>query len=514
MRVRIFWLSPSFPCLYDAPMTKLSFVPALLMALATISPLLAQPATTAPTLAPELRAQLVRLGGQLMIDGQAYEYDRQLADEIGPRLTGSANYEKAAEWSASEFKKLGLENVHTESWTIPSAWEPETDGVAHILKPHVQRLHVESEGWAPSTPEGGVRGEVFMLPKLSVASVKENAASIKGHIVLVTPAAMEGQEFLFGQLFDALDAVGDAGASGMLLGFGTTNDAPSYLGVGGFTGAASKLPTGNVGLEDTLLLTRLLQEGPVEVEFKFKNRIRSNVPVMNVVADIPGADPDAGYVVIAGHLDSWHPGTGAEDNGTGAASVMAVAQGVKAAGLKPKRTMRFILFGGEEEGLLGSIAYARAHEQDLAKCAGIFVTDTGSEPPKGWLTFGRDDEKKALAPLEPLLQPLDATGIDDGHEVIFETDHAPFLIRGVSSFVLWNPMEKYMQLHHKPSDTFDKVDQRDLDLGATVVGLSAYYFASASDLPGKLDQSKMEDTLKSIKAYNQYKDMVDHKMIP
>ena len=153
-------------------MTKLSFVPALLMALATTSPLLAQPATTAPTLAPELRAQLVRLGGQLMIDGQAYEYDRQLADEIGPRLTGSANYEKAVEWSASEFKKLGLENVHTESWTIPSAWEPETDGVAHILKPHVQRLHVESEGWAPSTPEGGVRGEVFMLPKLSVASVK------------------------------------------------------------------------------------------------------------------------------------------------------------------------------------------------------------------------------------------------------------------------------------------------------------------------------------------------------
>ena len=150
----------------------------------------------------------------------------------------------------------------------------------------------------------------------------------------------------------------------------------------------------------------------------------------------------------------------------------------------------------------------------MAKCAGVFVTDTGSEPPKGWLTFGREDENKALAPLEPLLAPLDATGIEDGHEVIFETDHAPFLIRGVPAFVLSTPMGKYMQLHHKPSDTFDKVDQRDLDLGAAVVGLSAYYFASAAYVPAKLDQSKMEDTLKSIKAYNQYKDMVDHKMIP
>ena len=332
-------------------MTKFPFLSALL-ALSTATAILSAQSATDPTLAPELRAQLIRLGGQMMIDGQAYEYDRHLADEIGPRLTGSANYEKAVDWSASEFKKLGLENVHTEPWTIPNTWEPETEAVAHLTKPHMQRLHLESEGWAASTPEGGLRGEVYMLPKLSVASVKENAASIKGNVVLVTPAAMEGGELLFGQLFDAFDAIGDAGASGMLLGFGTTNDAPSYLGVGGFTGTASKLPTGNVGMEDTLLLTRLLKEGPVEVEFRFKNRIRANVPVMNVVAEIPGSDPEAGYVVVAGHLDSWHPGTGAEDNGTGAASVMAVAQAVRAAGLKPKRTMRFILFGGEEEGLL------------------------------------------------------------------------------------------------------------------------------------------------------------------
>jgi len=449
----------------------------------------------------------------LLIDGQAYEYDRVLADEIGPRLTGSSNYEKAVDWSEGEFKRLGLANVHTETWTIPSAWEPETDAVAHILKPHGQRLHLESEGWGPSTPEGGVRGNVYLLSKLSVAAVHEQVEAIQGHIVLVTPEALGDDELLFGQLFDALDAIGEVGAKGLLLGMGTTNDAPSFLGVGDFVGKASKLPTGNVGHVDTLLLARMLEKGPVEIEFSFKNRIRSNVPVKNVVAEISGTDPDAGYVV-GGLLDSWHPGTGAEDNGTGAASVLAVAQTVKAAGLKPRRTLRFILFGGEEEGLLGSLAYAHAHEQEMSKCAGVFVTDTGSEPPKGWLTFGREDVNKALAPLKPLLDPLDAGGISDGHHIIFETDHAPFLVRGVPAFVLWTPFEKYMQLHHKPSDTFDKVDRRDLGLGEAVVGLSAYYFASVAEIPGYLDAAKMEDTLKSIKAYNQYKDLVDHKMLP
>src|SRR5580700_9327923 len=105
-------------------MSKFLSLSALLAALAAVSPLGSQTPAAAPTLAPELRAELVRLGGQLMIDGQAYEYDRQLADEIGPRLTGSANYEKAVAWSEAEFKRMGLSNVHTESWEIPATWEP------------------------------------------------------------------------------------------------------------------------------------------------------------------------------------------------------------------------------------------------------------------------------------------------------------------------------------------------------------------------------------------------------
>jgi carboxypeptidase Q len=121
------------------------------------------PPAESKSLSPETQSALVRLGGQLMMAGKAYDYDRHLADDIGPRLTGSANYNEAAGWAESEFTRLGLANVHRESWEIPATWEPETLATARLLKPHEQRLHLESEGWSPSTPEGGVRGAIFYV---------------------------------------------------------------------------------------------------------------------------------------------------------------------------------------------------------------------------------------------------------------------------------------------------------------------------------------------------------------
>lgn len=183
-----------------------------------------------------------------------------------------------------------------------------------------------------------------------------------------------------------------------------------------------------------------------------------------------------------------------------------------ASGVKPRRTMRFVLFGGEEEGLLGSIHYVRDHAAEMDKCAGVFITDTGSEPPQGWYIFGRDDEKKALGAITPELESLGAAGTTDEGRFAFSTDHGPFLIHGVPSFVLWTPLEKYFGLHHKPSDTFDKVNQRDLNLGAAVVGVTALAFADAPQAMRHLPTAEMEDQLKKIKAYDEYSDMKTHNM--
>jgi hypothetical protein len=472
----------------------------------------APPAESKP-LPPETQSALVRLGGQLMMAGKAYDYDRHLADDIGPRLTGSANYNEAAAWAESEFTRLGLANVHRESWEIPATWEPETLATARLLKPHGQRLHLESEGWSPSTPEGGVRGAIFYVKELNPEAVKVSAAQIKDAIVLVDGDSLSGDKLRrFGRLFDALRMIGDEGARGLIFGLGATNNAPSLIGNTDFKGVLANVPCGNLGEEDTLLLKRLLKEGTVEVEFSFKNRIRQHVKVDNVVAEIPGRESNGEYVLIGGHLDSWNPGTGAQDNGTGASTVLAIAEAVKAAGLTPRRSLRFVLFGGEEEGLIGSVHYAREHAAELAKCVADFVSDSGAEAPKGWYTFGRDDETHALDPLAPLLSSLGAGGATDEGRFTFQTDEAPFLVRGVPSFVLWTPVDKYMLLHHKPSDTFDKVDERDLNLGVVVVGVTAYAFADSPTTLPHLDSTAVESEFKNLKVFEQYQDLQEHKM--
>ncbi|MGO8757220.1 MAG: M20/M25/M40 family metallo-hydrolase, partial [Terracidiphilus sp.] len=475
------------------------FVPAaaIVLSCGALAQSAGTPAAPAPALDPAAQAALVRLGGQLMVAGKAYEYDRVLADDIGPRLTGSANYVKAADWATGEFTRLGLSNVHHESWEIGATWEPETWASARILKPHEQRLHMESDGWSPSTPAGGARGNVYYLSAFTPEAIKGDAAKIKDAIVLIDTDSLNAAEpLLWGKLTDSVAQIAGEGARGILLGMGATNNVPSMIGLSCCSGNIAPLPVGNVGQEDTLLLRRMLDRGPVEVEFSFTNRIREHVEIDNVVADIPGSDPDGGYVLVGGHLDSWHLGTGAEDNGTGAASVLAVAEAVKASGVQPKRTLRFVLFGGEEEGLLGSIRYVRAHAAEIGKCAAVVITDTGSEPPSGWYVFGRDDVKQALAPVKPLLDALGAGATTDNGELTFDTDNGPFMPYGVPAFVLWTPMDKYWLLHHKPSDTFDKVNQRDLNLGVAVVGITALAMADAPQTPRHLTAAEVDDQLK------------------
>jgi hypothetical protein len=362
-------------------------------------PIAAESDAAKPALSAQTRSALVRLGGQLMVAGKGYEYDRQLSDEIGPRLTGSANYVKAAKWAKEEFNHVGLSNVHFESWEIPATWEPEGVVTARILAPHEQRLHMESEGWSPSTGFGGVNGNVYYVQDVSPDAVKADAAHIKDAVVPIDGASISHDtERRFGRLFDGIRLIGEVGARGIIFGLGTTNNASSMIGNTSFTGTLANVPCGNLGEEDTLLLKRLLAEGPVQVEFSFKNKIREHVKVDNVVAEIPGSEANGEYV-IGGHLDSWQLGTGAQDNGTGAATVLAVAEAVKASGLTPRRTMRFIVFGGEEEGLVGSIHYVRDHAGEMAKCAGVFITDTGAEPPKAGTPLGAKTTRRHSRPL-------------------------------------------------------------------------------------------------------------------
>jgi carboxypeptidase Q len=430
------------------------------------------------SVSPETRDAVRQLIGDSILNGKAYEYDGHLADMIGPRLTGSSNYMNAAEWAVQQFKELGFSNVHTEEWTIPATWEPDGPAAGQIEKPVVHQLHIYSLGWSPSTSGHGVEGEVVYVASLLPDALNAQKTQIAGKIVLVDSSSYGEKPTLSGVYsgFQKLQSFSPAA----IVTTGIANGGESLLAIT-LGGTIASVPGAQIGREDSLLIKRLLEHGPVTVHFSFANRIRMGVQVPNVIAEIRGSELPNDVVIVGGHLDSWQPGTGAQDNGSGVASALEAARAIQALHRAPRRTIRFALFGGEEEGLLGSAAYARQHLADLSNIDAVLVADSGSEPAKGWYLMGREDEKGAVGALKPLLAGLGGDGVTSDASFLFQTDHAPFDMLGVPSLVLWNEMNKYFTLHHKASDTFDSVVEKDLAQGAAVTAVTAYAIADSKD---------------------------------
>jgi len=448
---------------------------------------------------PETRSTVAHIVGD--INGQAYEYDRQLADTVGPRLTGSDNYVHAVSWAQQQFRTLGLTNVHTEPFTIPDTWEPETPATGRITAPRTQELHIYSLGWSPSTSGSGVKGDVVYLAHLTDQGIDAQKNKLSGNIVLVDKESFGDQPF--SQIMKAIDHLNRLSPKALLLvgGANGTESATSLT----FDGSISPYPIAQVGLEDTALIRRLLEHGPVTLEFSFKNRIRKNIKVDNVVAEIPGHDLPNEVVIVAGHLDSWHPATGAQDNGTGASTVLDVARAIKASGHPPRRTMRFLLFGGEEQGILGSTAYVRSHQNQMSSIDCVLISDTGAQRAKGWYVMGRDDEKQALTNVEPLLAGLGSNDTTPSVEFLFQTDHISFDLLGVPTLVLWNEVDKYFKLHHKASDSFDSVNQADLNQGVATTAATAYAIAdSAQPFAPHDTPAQIEEMLKKTNQWDDY----------
>src|SRR5262249_10350651 len=194
-----------------------------------------------------------------------------------------------------------------------------------------------------------------------------------------------------------------------------------------------------------------------------ENQTSGPMQVNNVVAEIPGREKPDEWIIIGAHLDSWDYGTGAQDNGSGCAMVLEAARAIAAFGA-PRRSIRFALWGGEEQGILGSAAYVKSHKAELGKCVAALNTDNGAGHPKGWKVEGRNDLAEAMKSISSdLLEDLGAGG--RSQETTFDTDHAHFMLKGIPVLDLWVDMSHYGEVHHKSSDTIDKVDAHNLAAG-------------------------------------------------
>jgi len=423
---------------------------------------------------------------------------RELADGFGGRVTGSPSYQRSAEWAAAKFRSYGIQNVRLEPFTIPAGWQ-RGSATAALVSPLPRPLNIASMGWSPSTPAGGVQGNVVLIGDVSAEKLKDTDA-FRGKIVLLDANKVfaEGWTKALPKLDAAWTTFQKAGVPGVLM---SDREKNNVLNAHDMLWGARMLPmpVGELGMEDTRLIQRLLEAGPVTVRFTLENQVSGETQVNNVVAEIRGSERPDEWILIGGHLDSWDFGTGAQDNGTGTVSVLETARVLAALPKAPRRSVRFALWGGEEEGLLGSYAYTQQHKDELARCVVTLNTDNGAGHPRGWKVEGRGDLKEAMQPWSDALLK-DLSGGELSLETSYDTDHGPFMLHGVPSLDLSVDMKQYFEIHHKASDTLDKVDVLDFKAGTAIVAVTAYALAqSEKPIAAHIDHKSVAEILKEAK---------------
>jgi hypothetical protein len=502
---------------------------ALLALLVGLAVLAAAPAEspTAAAPSPAAKAEALALDHRLIDEvKKAPEIMANLtylSDQIGPRLTGSAALKRANEWAAQKMKSYGLSDVHLEAWSIPVGWERGT-ATARLIEPDNGRsLILASLGWSPGT-KGRIEGDVVVVKARNATELAQYKGKLKNAIVLrgeparvrpITDTSMpipgdrggpggapgargrgapgDGgpRRGDFQQMMalrrEMMELMRTEGVAAVLQDAGKPHGLLTTTGSWRGNDRASggdPVPALFVAHEHYALLHRLASRPApartrlaIEVTNKF---VPGPIAVYNTVGEIRGSDKPDELVVIGAHLDSWDLAQGTTDNGTGTCVVLETARTLARCGVKPRRTIRFVLFTGEEQGLHGSRAYVEKHKAELPRTSVALVHDTGTGKVVGLGLQGRE----VLKPLfEAQTESLKGLGFKEvSLRGMGGSDHASFERVGVPGFACRQDMSEYRFTHHSQSDTLDKAHEADLVQGAQVMAVLAMRVANLPEL--------------------------------
>lgn len=435
---------------------------------------------------------------------------RRLTDEVGGRLTGSPQMAKAVAWGVSAFRAAGIE-VHTEKYTLPVTWsegktqllmsgpfltESESPGMGRGLRG--VPLRAVSEAWGPATPAQGIEAAVIDVGEGSEPEF-DRAGSIRGAVLLVHSEIGSTWADLFNEYLRPPAIISRAvkGGSAAILWMSARERLLLYRHTNSLDGTIDKIPQAIVAREDAMRLARAVAAypGKVRVTLSMPNTIAGPVQQENVIGEIRGYEKPDEIVILGAHLDSWELGAGALDNGCNAALVIEAARAIKSTGLLPRRTIRFILFSGEEQGTIGSYEYVKAHRGEMDRIRGMITFDAGVGRVTGYSLGGRRDIK---AGLRQILAPLDSWGATHHTaDASFGTDNLDFLLEGVPTLVANQQEANYLPNYHAASDTFDKVDLRELKLNTAIAALTAWGIADRAEPLGKrLSRAELDALVK------------------
>jgi hypothetical protein len=418
---------------------------------------------------------------------------RQLTDTIGGRPTGSAAVDRAVDWGMARFREAGLENVHAEPYAAPRTWLAGAES-AEVLAPRAdwatpgsERLRIAAMPFSAPTPAAGLEAEVFDVGEGDAQAFAAAGAKVAGRLVLFHTAPMRGLEDLFTEYAETsgrLARAREARAAGVLW-MSTHAGRLLYRHNTTLDGSLYPLPAAVVEREGALRLARLAAAGEtVRVRLLAGGRSDAGTPARNVVAEVKGREKPDEVVILGAHLDSWDLGRGALDNGCNAALVIDVARQAAALaheGVRPRRTLRFVLYTGEEAGLWGSFAEVRQHRGELDRVKAQVIFDIGSGRTTGFSLGGRADLQPAV---DAALAPASARGpFTQTTDAFIGTDNYDYLVEGVPTLVANQDGRPYLPDYHAESDTFDKVDQEQLKANTAVAAALTWGLAELPAAP-------------------------------
>jgi hypothetical protein len=432
---------------------------------------------------------------------------RRLTDEVGGRVTGTPAAARAVQWAVAAFRGAGLD-AHTEKYTIPVTWS-EGASRLEVLSPQGFPVRLVSVGWSPATPAGGLEAKIVLAGDGADADFARLGAAAKGAILLVHSELLRTWDDLFQEYMKAPGVISrakNAGAAAILW-MSTRDGLLLYRHSNTLTGQLDALPQAILAREDALRLERFLQAGQnVRVRLDLPNHIGGPSEQENVIAEIRGREKPEEWVLLGAHLDSWELGTGALDNGCNATLVIEAARDILQTGTRPRRSIRFALFTGEEQGMLGSWAYVRAHRAELDRARAAIIFDEGIGRVSGFSLGGRHDLE---AGVREALKPLESWGVTSHtFDAPLGTDNFDFLLEGVPTLMANQEEANYIPNYHAFSDTFDKVDLRELKLHTAIAAVTAFGIAERSTpLAPRQSRAEIETLLKDTGLDSQMKNV-------
>ena len=411
-------------------------------------------------------------------DNLSYRLLESLTTEVGPRMAGSPADARAVAWAEAKFKELGFDKVWKEPVTFP-AWNRGVE-LAEITAPFPQPIYVTALGNSVGTAPAGVEAELVEFANLNDLMMA-SPEKVKGKIVFINHKMQLSREYgtvVAGRVTGASEAAKKGALAIVIRSVGTDNHRFPHTGVMNYEAGVDKIPAAAMSNSDADMVARMLKRGAaVKLKLTLGSSSAPNYTSYNVIGEITGSEKPNEYVLIGGHLDSWDLGTGAIDDGAGCAITMAAAEFIKRQGLKPKRSIRVVLFANEEQGLFGGKAYLAAHQTQIGKIQAAAEADSGQGPVTKLSSFVVPEAFPVIKQMQSILAPL---GIEAGdNNANPGPDLGDMRNAGMAGFGLNLKADDYFDFHHTPDDTFDKIEPARINQAAAAYTVFAWMAAQA-----------------------------------